>query len=58
MLIHNHPTLGFSWERYTLKAEARSIYLLQGPSRTAWEHSIPQVDRPFLRHPPTLPAPE
>jgi alkylated DNA repair dioxygenase AlkB len=35
---------GNGWERYTLTAEPRSIYLLQGPSRTEWEHSIPQVD--------------
>lgn len=34
---------GNGWERYTLKAEPRSIYLLQGPSRTEWEHSIQQV---------------
>jgi len=26
-------------------AEPRSAYLLQGPSRMEWEHSIPGVDR-------------
>jgi alkylated DNA repair dioxygenase AlkB len=25
-------------------AEPRSAYLLRGPSRTEWEHSIPAVD--------------
>ncbi|HEX2135668.1 MAG TPA: alpha-ketoglutarate-dependent dioxygenase AlkB [Microvirga sp.] len=32
------------WERVSLTAEARSAYLLQGPSRTEWEHSIPPLD--------------
>jgi alkylated DNA repair dioxygenase AlkB len=32
------------WERVSLNAEPRSAYLLQGPSRTEWEHSIPAVD--------------
>jgi alkylated DNA repair dioxygenase AlkB len=32
------------WERYSLTAEPRSAYLLRGPSRTEWEHSIPAVD--------------
>lgn len=35
---------GAKWERYTLRAEPRSVYLLRGPSRTEWEHSIPEVD--------------
>jgi alkylated DNA repair dioxygenase AlkB len=35
---------GKSWERRNLTAEARSFYLLHGPSRTEWEHSIPSVD--------------
>lgn len=35
---------GEKWERYTLTAEPRSIYLLRGPSRTEWQHSIPAVD--------------
>jgi hypothetical protein len=25
-------------------AEARSAYLLSGPARSVWEHSIPPVD--------------
>ena len=33
------------WERYTTILEPRSIYLLSGPSRSEWEHSIPAVDR-------------
>jgi alkylated DNA repair dioxygenase AlkB len=32
------------WERVNLVAEPRSAYLLAGPSRTEWEHSIPGVD--------------
>jgi alkylated DNA repair dioxygenase AlkB len=32
------------WERCKLTAEPRSVYLLRGPSRTEWEHSIPGVD--------------
>lgn len=33
-----------TWERYSLTAEPRSIYILRGPSRTEWQHSIPGVD--------------
>jgi alkylated DNA repair dioxygenase AlkB len=36
---------GTSWERAKIVAEARSAYLLSGPSRTEWEHSIPAVDQ-------------
>jgi len=32
------------WERAKLTAEPRSAYLLSGPARTEWEHSIPSVD--------------
>jgi alkylated DNA repair dioxygenase AlkB len=35
---------GSTWERASLIAEPRSAYLLRGPSRTEWEHSIPAVD--------------
>ena len=35
---------GAKWERYSFVAEPRSAYLLRGPSRTAWEHSIPPLD--------------
>jgi alkylated DNA repair dioxygenase AlkB len=35
---------GSKWERYSLTAEPRSAYLMRGPSRTEWEHSIPAVD--------------
>jgi alkylated DNA repair dioxygenase AlkB len=35
---------GTRWERASLIAEPRSAYLLRGPSRTDWEHSIPAVD--------------
>jgi alkylated DNA repair dioxygenase AlkB len=35
---------GSAWERVSLTAEPRSAYLLSGPSRTEWEHSIPAVD--------------
>lgn len=35
---------GHCWKRRNLTAEPRSVYLLRGPSRTEWEHSIPGVD--------------
>jgi alkylated DNA repair dioxygenase AlkB len=35
---------GTRWERASLIAEPRSAYLLRGPSRSEWEHSIPAVD--------------
>jgi alkylated DNA repair dioxygenase AlkB len=35
---------GATWERASILAEPRSAYLLGGPSRTEWEHSIPPVD--------------
>jgi alkylated DNA repair dioxygenase AlkB len=36
--------LGTGWERASLTVEPRSAYLLRGPSRTEWEHSIPAVE--------------
>jgi len=33
------------WDRVSLTVEPRSAYLLSGPSRTVWEHSIPPLDR-------------
>ena len=35
---------GSKWERASLIAEPRSAYLLSGPSRTEWEHSIPALE--------------
>jgi alkylated DNA repair dioxygenase AlkB len=37
---------GKSWERFTLDAEPRSLYMMSGPSRLMWEHSIPAVEAP------------
>jgi alkylated DNA repair dioxygenase AlkB len=37
--------IGTAWERTSLTVEPRSAYLLQGPSRSEWEHSIPALDR-------------
>lgn len=34
---------GGKWERAKVAAEPRSAYLLSGPARTEWEHSIPPV---------------
>jgi alkylated DNA repair dioxygenase AlkB len=34
---------GAGWERATLVAAPRSAYLLRGPARAEWEHSIPPV---------------
>ena len=36
---------GDSWRRPPLTVEPRSAYLLSGPARTIWEHSISAVDR-------------
>jgi len=36
--------VGEKWERVSIVAEPRSAYLLSGPSRTEWEHSIPEVE--------------
>ena len=33
-----------NWERMKVEAAPRSAYVLSGPARTQWEHSIPQVD--------------
>ena len=35
---------GDGWDRVSLTVEPRSAYLLSGPSRTVWEHSIPPLD--------------
>jgi alkylated DNA repair dioxygenase AlkB len=35
---------GTKWERASFIAEPRAAYLLDGPARTEWEHSIPAVD--------------
>lgn len=35
---------GKRWERFNLIAEPRSVYLMDGESRSVWEHSIPPVD--------------
>lgn len=32
------------WERVTITAAPRSVYLLSGPARSEWEHSIPGVE--------------
>jgi len=32
------------WERAALRLDPRSIYLMRGPSRDEWEHSIPAVE--------------
>ena len=34
---------GNAWERASLIVEPRSIYVLDGPARSEWEHSIPAV---------------
>ena len=36
---------GGTWQRAAISLEPRSAYLLTGPSRTEWEHSIPPMDR-------------
>ncbi len=43
---------GDTWDRASLIVAPRSAYLLSGPARTVWEHSIPALDR--LRYSITL----
>ena len=35
---------GASWQRASMRLPPRSIYLMRGPSRDEWQHSIPAVD--------------
>ena len=35
---------GSKWDRASVILEPRSAYLLRGPARTGWEHSIPPVE--------------
>jgi alkylated DNA repair dioxygenase AlkB len=35
---------GTSWDRETIEVEPRSVYLMAGPARNEWEHSIPPVE--------------
>lgn len=35
---------GERWQRAALTADPRSAYLLKGPARSEWEHSIPAVE--------------
>jgi alkylated DNA repair dioxygenase AlkB len=37
---------GDKWQRFTLTAEPRSLYMMSGASRQVWEHSIPAVEQP------------
>jgi alkylated DNA repair dioxygenase AlkB len=37
---------GDRWERFTLRAEPRSLYLMEGEARHDWQHSIPAVEAP------------
>jgi alkylated DNA repair dioxygenase AlkB len=37
---------GKAWDRFTLDAEPRSLYMMSGASRQIWEHSIPAVEAP------------
>ena len=39
------PT-GEKWQRFTLGAAPRSLYMMSGDSRDVWEHSIPAVEQP------------
>jgi alkylated DNA repair dioxygenase AlkB len=36
---------GNDWQRAFLLVEPRSVYLLRGPARTEWQHSIPPAER-------------
>jgi alkylated DNA repair dioxygenase AlkB len=43
-IVRLRRKVGVRWERRSLKAEPRSAYVLSGPSRSEWEHSVPAVD--------------
>jgi alkylated DNA repair dioxygenase AlkB len=36
---------GDRWQRFTLTAEPRSLYMMGGESRQVWQHSIPAVEQ-------------
>jgi alkylated DNA repair dioxygenase AlkB len=36
---------GSGWERRTLEVQPRSAYVMQGPARWEWEHSIPPAEQ-------------
>lgn len=36
---------GEGWDRWTTTVEPRSAYLLSGPARCEWEHSVPPVSQ-------------
>jgi hypothetical protein len=38
--------IGNKWERFTLNAQPRSLYVMTAASRHTWEHSIPPVETP------------
>jgi alkylated DNA repair dioxygenase AlkB len=38
--------IGENWQRHTLEAAPRSLYMMSGESRHIWEHSIPAVEAP------------
>jgi alkylated DNA repair dioxygenase AlkB len=38
--------IGEKWQRFTLNAGPRSLYMMSGASRQVWEHSIPAVGQP------------
>jgi alkylated DNA repair dioxygenase AlkB len=42
-MLRFRKRVGAQWVRSSIVLEPRSAYLLQGPSRTEWEHSIPAV---------------
>jgi alkylated DNA repair dioxygenase AlkB len=36
--------IGDRWGRATIDLQPRSLYLLDGPARSEWQHSIPPVE--------------
>jgi alkylated DNA repair dioxygenase AlkB len=35
---------GEGWERASVRVESGSAYLLRGPARTQWQHSVPELE--------------
>lgn len=43
-LFRMRRAVGRTWERATITVEPRSAYVLQGPARHEWQHSLPPAE--------------
>jgi alkylated DNA repair dioxygenase AlkB len=44
LITEYRPGAAIGWHRDPTRLDRRSVYLMRGPSRDEWEHSIPAVD--------------